>query len=199
VTAPGREQRPDLSALKAEFKLGLEGALDPANASAVSGGSRVTTLLSHWLHWNCPKCEHTFRPGDQVEIDSDGTVLHQSPLLPCARGGTAETAPTVILSEFFAGLDSSWPPPPDMEIIRLEEGHFLLAPPHAEFQRHRCWVCGHTLRLHDSVVRCPCSPKKPLCAVAIHRDPIHGLHCLNSWNPQGTLKHCPVTSRVLDG
>jgi hypothetical protein len=194
-----REGRSALSALLTEFERGHDGALDPANAAAVRGGQAVTTLLSHWLHTRCPTCAHTFRTGDRVKISADGTVRHQSPSLPCASGGTAETAPTKVLAEFFAGLDESWPPPPDLQVIRLEAGHVLLAPPHARFQRHACAVCGHTLRLHDSVVLCPCSPLRRLCAVAIHRDPLHGLHCLEAWNPGGTLKYCPVTSRVLDG
>jgi hypothetical protein len=199
VSELARDRRSALSALQTEFQRGLDGALDPVNASAVRGGQAVTTLLSRWLHTHCPTCAHTFRTGDPVEISSDGTVRHQSASLRCASGGTVETAPATVLTEFFAGLDASWPPPPDMQVIRLEEGHVLLAPPRAGFQRHTCAVCGHTLRLHDSVVLCPCSPLKPLCGVAIHRDPLHGLHCLEAWNPGGTLKYCPVTSRVLDG
>jgi hypothetical protein len=200
VSEQPRRETSAISALQGEFQRGLDGALDPANASAVQGGQAVTTPLSRWLHMKCPTCQHTFRTGDLVEISPDGkTVRHQSPSLPCATGAVAETAPKAALSEFFAGLDAAWPPPPDMQVIRLEEGHPLLAPPVAGFERHACKVCDHTLRLHDSVVLCPCSPTRPLCSAAIHRDPLHGLHCLEAWNPGGTRKYCPVTSRVLDG
>jgi hypothetical protein len=192
-------KRVKASALRAEFEFGVASASDPANASAVRGGRAVTTLLSRWLHMRCVTCGHTFRPGDEVDISADGTVRHQGPLLACAGGEPAEAAPAAVVAAFFAGLDEAWPPPRDMQVIRLEAGHSLLAPPLAGFRRHACAVCGHTLRLYDSVVLCPCSPSRPMCGVAIHRDPLHGLHCLEAWNPGGTLKYCPVTSRVLDG
>jgi hypothetical protein len=199
VSAPHREEGPARSDSKIEFLRGIDAALDPANATVVRGGRAVTTLLSSWLHTRCTTCGHTFRTGDEVEVSPDGTVRHQSPLLACASGETAEAAPSAVVREFFAGLDEAWPPPREMQVIRLEAGHDLLAPPVAGFQRHTCAVCGHTLRPHDSVVLCPCSPMRPVCAVAIHRDPFHGLHCLEAWNPGGTLKYCPVTSRELDG
>jgi len=51
-------------------------------------------------------------------------------------------------------------------------------------------------------VICPCSPLEPLCQTAIHRDLIHGLHCLEAWNPgvnqQGKQRYCPITSRKID-
>jgi hypothetical protein len=199
VSEPRREEGPAYSVSKIEFLRGIDAALDPANATVVRGGRAVTTLLSSWLHMRCPTCAHTFRTGDEVEVSPDGTVRHQSPLLACASGKTADAAPSAAVSAFFAGLDEAWPPPWDMQVIRLEEGHVLLDPPTAGFRRHACVVCGHTLRVHDSVVLCPCSPATPICGVAIHRDPLHGLHCLEAWNPGGTLKYCPVTSRELDG
>jgi hypothetical protein len=47
------------------------------------------------------------------------------------------------------------------------------------------------------VIFCPCQPGSPLCLVAIHRDPVHGLHCWEDWNPGAYQLHCPATSRAL--
>ncbi|MCP4654562.1 MAG: hypothetical protein GY856_03980 [bacterium] len=187
----------DVKRLKAAFDAGKAAALDPANApAAVTGGRATTTLQSPWLHLRCRLCGHTFRPGDEIEL-SGGVAAHASAALPCA--GAAGSAPPASpeIAEFFAGLDETWPPPKNLAIIRLEDGHFLLAPPVAGFRRRSCAVCGHTFRPHDHVVLCPCFPDKPRCQVAIHRDPIHGLHCWEDWNPGAHKLHCPATSREI--
>jgi hypothetical protein len=198
VNREGEGGQAEGSALGADFEHGIASALDPANAGVVRGGQAVTTLLSRWLHLRCPSCGHTFRPGDEVDVSADGTVRHQSALLPCAGGGTAESIASAASSEFFRGLDEAWPPPEDMPVVRLERGHPLLAPPLAAFRRHACVICGHTLRLYDSVILCPCSPWEPICSVAIHRDPLHGLHCWEAWRLEDERRHCPVTSRLID-
>src|SRR5205085_2866290 len=76
---------------------------------------------------------------------------------------------------FYLGLDESWPPPATLPVRRLElgtkVGDLLLAPAVSGFRRHRCAICGHTLRPHDQVVICPCRPEQPMCILAIHRDP----------------------------
>ncbi|WP_424095348.1 hypothetical protein [Moorena producens] len=97
----------------------------------------------------CPVCSHTFRLGDEVYIAEDRTFRHNSGLLPCAQGNATGSEPSPETSAFFAGLDTAWPPPKDMPIVRLEAGHELLAPPLAGFQRHTCVVCGHTYWLTD--------------------------------------------------
>ncbi|MGK7874145.1 MAG: hypothetical protein AB4426_12770 [Xenococcaceae cyanobacterium] len=186
--------------LRTIFDHGVAVAIDPTNNDAIAlGGQGTTTLNSYWLHQRCPVCSHTFRLGDEVEIAEDKSVRHNSALLPCAQGNVTALDPGQETSAFFAGLDAAWPPPKDIPIVRLEATHELLAPPLAGFQRHTCAVCGHSLRLNDHVVICPCSPHKPLCKIAVHRDLIHGLHCFDAWNPaaNGQL-YCPVTSRKLD-
>ena len=195
------DTRIERATLQAEFGHGEAAALDPENAAAVQGGHAVTTRQSRWFHRRCPVCQHTFRSGDEVRVSEDGTVLHESAAPACASGSESEPAPAGTVAAFFAGLDESWPPPSDMPVIRLEHGHRLLAPPPpgSRFQRHICVGCGHTLRPHDSVVICPCSPRDPICEVAIHRDPLHGLHCWEDWNPGGRRTHCPVTSAPIDG
>lgn len=186
--------------LKQEFDRGIAIAMDPANDDAIQkGGKAITTLNSYWLHRFCSVCQHTFRLGDEVFIDSQGVIRHFSILLPCHRGVEAPVEVSKETSVFFKGMDETYPPPEDVCIVRLEEGHELLAPPSKQFHRRRmCAVCGHTFRLNDHVVICPCSPNDPRCITAIHRDPIHGLHCFDAWNPGANKQDfCPVTSTKI--
>jgi hypothetical protein len=187
--------------LRAELQRGIAAAMDPLNRGAVHGGHAVTSLHSPWLHQPCPVCRHTFRVGDEVEIDRDTTVRHHSALLPCAGGELAARPKNSELNAFLAGLDHAWPPPPGVSVHRLEDGgqwQRLLAAPTAGFRRHSCAVCGHTLRPLDMVVICPCEPGQPRCQVAIHRDPVHGLNCWDAWSPGEFRLHCPATSRPID-
>lgn len=185
--------------LKQEFDRGIAAAMDPVNDNAIEkGGKAITTLNSYWLARFCPVCQHTFRLGDVVFIDEQGTVCHFSALLPCRKG--AEVFPSVSkeTSVFFEGMDETYPPPDDVRIVRLKEGDELLAPTSRQFRRRRCAVCGHTFRLNDHVVICPCSPNEPRCITAIHRDTIHGLHCFDAWNPGANKQEfCPVTSSKI--
>jgi Zn finger protein HypA/HybF involved in hydrogenase expression len=181
------------------FEQGFAAAMDPINASSIQEGCAITTLNSYWLHRHCHKCEHTFRTGDEVYIFKDSTVLHNSNLLACAEKQTITAHRPAETMAFFQGLDITWPPPKDFPLKRLEEGDPLIAPAYAGFQRHTCAVCGHTLRLHDLVVICPCQPQTPMCQIAIHRDPIHGLHCWELWDnwAPDQKRFCPATSRKL--
>ncbi len=189
---------PSRAALQIEFEAGEAAALDPANEPAATGGHATTTLQSPWLHLRCRVCGHTFRPGDPVEVDSGGEAVHAGAALPCAGGDVAAEA-NPEAAAFFDGLDETWPPPENLPVVRLEAGHYLVAPPLAGFRRRTCAVCGHTFRPLDHVVQCPCFPEAPRCGVAIHRDPVHGLHCYDDWNPGAHQLHCPATSRKLDG
>lgn len=203
------QSNPSSKELRAEFDRSVAVAMDPSNDAAIqAGGKATTTLNSFWLHQVCPVCKHTFRLGDEVEIDANGTVLHNSALLPCAQQEVQEVTvnqATSETTEFFTGLDEAWPPPQDMPVRRLdfetEIGKKLLVKPVGAFRRPSCAVCSHTLRLHDHVVICPCSPHEPLCQTAVHRDLLHGLHCLDAWNPSANSAdgraYCPVTSRKL--
>ncbi|MCP4696644.1 MAG: hypothetical protein GY862_07330 [Gammaproteobacteria bacterium] len=185
--------------LNTEFQRGITAALDPVNAQADQKGHAVTTLHSPWLHSHCQTCGHTFRPGDEVFIFPDGRILHDSGLLPC-KGQSSEAAiQSEAAGDFFQGLDAAWPPPKDLPVVRLEQGSRLLAPPYAGFKRHTCAVCGHTFRLHDMVIICPCQPRAPMCQVAIHRDPLHNLHCWSLWGTEegNRLQYCLATSRKL--
>lgn len=192
------------SVLRARFERGLASAMDPFNNTAFNGGgTAVTTPRSFWLHRTCEICAHTFRVGDEVHVGEDGRVQHSSGLLPCARGDRGAAAPFKESADFFAGLYEAWPPPKNLPIIRLDAASPLVAAPYAGFRRHACAVCGHTLRVNDHVIICPCSLDEPLCQTAIHSDRVNGLPCLESWNPginqQGNeQRYCPITLRRLD-
>jgi hypothetical protein len=186
--------------LTAELSRGIAVSMDPVNDLAIqTGGKATTTLNSHWLHQRCPACSHSFRLGDRVEINAEtGVILHNSTLLPCAQGLNLDPMASPVTTDFFVGLDEAWPAPPDIQTRRLEAGESLLKPPSNGFQRHTCFVCGHTFRLHDHVVICPCSPNQPRCEIAVHRDLIHGLHCFDAWNPRANKqRYCPVTLKEL--
>lgn len=184
------------------FRQGEQEAMDPDNKETVAGGKgAVTTLRSRWLHLRCVECGHTFRVGDPVDIGADLKARHASPELPCAGSVAAAVSDPKEAADFFRGLDEGWPPPANLPVTRLEQGtkigDILLAPPLAGFRRHTCAICGHTLRRHDQVIICPCHPEKPMCVLAIHRDPVHNLNCWEAWNPGAVQKYCPATSRKL--
>lgn len=181
------------------FERGLSQALDPANRLMVEGGQGITTLYSPWLHKLCPVCKHSFRLDDEAVLSSNGIARHNTLLLPCAGGATDGPPQTSAATAFFRGLDAAWPPPQNLPLRRLEEGDPLLALPPAGLRRHKCAVCGHTLRLHDVVVICPCQPQNPLCQIAIHRDPAHNLSCWEEWKPDAYDLYCPATSRKIAG
>jgi hypothetical protein len=183
------------------FREGEEAAADPENQEVVAGGRASTNLRSRWLHLRCELCGHTFRVGDAVEVGADRKARHASEELPCSGGTFSKLPDATEAAAFFAGLDESWPPPAKLPVRRLEPGtptgDSLLAPPVSGFRRHRCAVCGHTLRPHDQVVICPCFPEQPMCILAIHRDPVRSLNCWEAWNPGEVQQYCPATSRKL--
>ena len=184
-----------------EIQRGIRAAMDPTNRDALSGGRGVTTLQSSWLHQACPVCRHTFRVGDEVAVDAQGTPRHDSPDLPCGGSAHAVAVQGDELTAFFRGLDTAWPPPQGIPVWRLELGGMfshLLSPPFAGFRRHACAVCGHSLRPQDVVVICPCHAAGRTtrrCDIAIHRDSVRGLHCWDAWTHGELSRYCPGTSQ----
>jgi len=180
-----------------EFQQGLSAGIDPINSKQNDTGKAITTIHSHWLNLHCSKCGHSFRNGDIVVIMEDGTVYHETPLLPCASGSPPIINESDLLDQFYAGIETTYPPLKIAPVTRLEKGHFLISDPTPGFRRYECSVCGHTLRLYDIVVICPCNPEDPKCRIAIHNDPIKGLNCWGEWKPKQYTLHCPATSKKL--
>ncbi len=169
------------------FARGLRAGRDPANAHSLVDGRAKTTLHSPWLRRRCSQTGHTFRVGDPVVVRAATVTLDPTALLDL-------TSPEA--RAFHAGLVAAWPT--QAQVTRLcDAGHPLLAPPTAAFPRRQCAVCGHTFRLGDQVVLCPCSPGRPMCGGAVHRDPMRSLTCWDDAQAQ-MRGRCPVTARVLN-
>lgn len=174
----------------AQFEAGLTMGLDPDNRAPFVGNPgddnsarRLTTLRSRWLHRRCTVCGHSFRLGDEVTLTPSGGVVHDMPRLRCAEGATTAPDDVAERQAFFQGLDAAWASSTCIE--RLEDGHYLLAPPQTGRARSTCRVCGHTFRPGDHVVICPCSPSfdpaQRKCIAAVHQDTLNQLHCLAEW------------------
>jgi hypothetical protein len=168
--------------------LGIQGGA--LELGGLPSGPQVTSRRSPWLHRRCRVCGHSFRVGDRVRIGQGGAVAHDMPMLRCCGGDTdADAQATLLLEErqFYAGLAAGWPMALSRELTRLEPGHPLLAPPRAGHRRASCRVCGHSFRPGDLVLICPCSPARPICRAAVHRDLLHQLHCWDIWQaaPRG--------------
>ena len=172
-----------------QFERGLIEGRDPGMSLTASKGVLLTGLESYWLHMYCSRTGHTIRVGDAIEIGADGK--------PCLTVDPDAVGDARRITDFVAGLERVWPPPGDVPMRRIMPGDSLLAPPLRLIRRAACAVCGHTVRAFEQVILCPCQPLEPLCALAIHRDPMRGLNCFDSWNPGEELQYCPATSRAL--
>lgn len=161
----------------------------------------LTVPTSPWLFDRCEVCGHSFRRGDAVRTRADGRAVHDLPALPCASGAAAPATPTdpgAVLA-FYEGLREAWPVAQGARAERLLPGDPLLVPPVGRVGRHACFVCSHTLRPWDAVVRCPCGRDPSGCRVAIHSDPSRQLRCWDSWVEAGQGSFCPRTMEKVDG
>lgn len=194
------------------FELGQAAAFewrpdDGSHGSAGTAGSgeTVTTLISWWNHLLCDACGHTFRRGDRVVRDAmTRTVRHLEPTLGCSeRAGQAsasasddgDVADPDDLRAFAEGLHKAWPPEIGVPVTHLSPDDWRVRRPPEPLERTRCLYCAHTFRPDEQVVICPCSPQSPVCGAAVHRDPIAGLVCWESWRPEGDVRSCPVTAQ----
>jgi hypothetical protein len=131
------------------------------------------------------------------------TVFHLDPRLDCARsaetGSTADAEPAADVSaqlrDFASGLATTWPPDADVPLSVLGEDDWRVTRPPEPMERARCLFCAHTFRAGEQVVTCPCRPQDAACGAAVHRDPVAGLVCWESWHPGGEVEICPITTR----
>jgi hypothetical protein len=185
-----------------EFELGLQAGTDPQpddwTARDTAG---FTSQTSPWLSDVCDTCGQTFRRGDPVRHDpASGKVIHTEPRLNCGTAitGDRDRQGGGDNEQFMAGLLQAWPPAAGIQVTMLDADDWRVARPGR--QSPRCLYCGHTFRAGEAVVICPCRPSDPHCGAAIHRDPVAGLTCWESWRPDSTLSICPVTlTRVEPG
>ncbi|MGB0521329.1 MAG: hypothetical protein ACPGJS_00145 [Flammeovirgaceae bacterium] len=185
------------------FQEALTSAMDPYNDHKLNSDYATTTIYSPWLHKRCVECGHTFRLDDEVTISADGTVRHNSRLLPCSGNNFQDDhIDSGTLNEFYAGILETYPPPNGLQVYYLnpadENAQLLLAPPKHGFKRHECAICSHTLRPTDIIVVCPCHPSAPQCRVTIHWDPFRGLNCWGEWKSHVDKLFCPATSKRVN-
>jgi hypothetical protein len=193
VHAPGAEE----AALNLGTRLGLDP--QPALAQDHADGVVVTRSWSWWNGVRCRTCGHTFRRGDRaLVVAAARTVQHLVPGLVCgtdprpgADRGTAEQ------DELAAGLLATWPA--DVPISRLAPDDWRIPRPGRRGSTYppACLYCGHSFRAGEYVVICPCAPRLQACGAAVHRDPVAGLPCWDSWRPEGELAVCPTTMARL--
>ena len=179
---------------------------DPEGKS--TQGIMHITRRSLWNSSRCPACGHTFREGDVVLVrdNEDGgsrTVLHNSAEFPCAGVPPELPAPPAddTADRFAAAIARFFPVRPSLSVLRLTERHCRLAEACID-KRRDCMLCGHTVRIGDRVVRCPCGLPKKLCYEVVHHDPAQGFRCYTTWmefgkerqrcrNPLGSLTANP--------
>ncbi|MEU9478249.1 hypothetical protein [Streptomyces sp. NPDC048191] len=194
------------SAVATDFELGLAGGLSEADETAEAGGpaTGVTVVTERLLDQLgrpgqiCRECHHTFRPGEEVTVGRDPatgsfTLRHRRRLLGCGEGGAPDPHTARLAADFHRGLDETNPPSRDMSPRRLAPGDELLTVyenPGGPPFRFRCWACDMTLRPGDLVIRCTCSPDRPGCLGAIHRDPERGNLCYDNWRAHNSTNPC---------
>ncbi|GAA1416724.1 hypothetical protein [Catellatospora coxensis] len=181
------------------FDEGMQAAFDPRAAMTADkrAGHFVTTIATPWHSRFCTGCGHTFRIDDRVVVDDAGDVRHLDPLLGCAHpAGASPDLPE--LADFTAGMLDAWPAPDEVPLTSTDDVPFLARRPPGGFERMACLFCGHTFRPAETVVLCPCRPTEQLCRAAVHRDPVRGLVCWESWRPGQRVKVCPVMLLRLD-
>jgi hypothetical protein len=202
----------DASEEQRQLRLGWDAGIDPppaedgigdrslGNADANATRVAVTSSASRWNFRVCKQCGHTFRRRDRVQIGPTG-IFHLAPGLFCADAdadaGSPMPAETVLngpeeTAELSAGIEAAWPAKVKVRQLRPDDRRIAIR--HGDV-RPTCLVCGHTFRVGEFVVVCPCQPDSPRCGGTVHRDPAAGLTCWENWRPSGEVKICPVMHR----
>lgn len=197
-----------------EARASLEGAEQSFVFGLIRGtriidfSARLTTLRAPWYKKRCVECGHTFREGDPVVACPEPTcnaVYHQHPLhnLECF-GVTFDhdkrcrcerefvSAPPVLagvardltpsMRAFIQGIKKVLKEDPNVSTIVADERH----------EGQLCAVCGHTIRLKEVVVKCPCP-----CGCLIHFDVARQMRCWLEWKGGRGRDRCPLTGLEL--
>lgn len=169
-----------------EFRRGFTEGRDPTNVTPMPGSEAVTTRTADWRGLVCMQTGHTFRRGDRVRFGDN--------LKPALLDPPSELeAPEV--REFIAGLEEASGHIGTQRMM-IVPGHALLSWAPGRIPRHRCAICGHTLRPYEIVVICPCNPAAPLCGLPVHQDPRQSLACYDAWRQSSErAQFCLANSR----
>jgi hypothetical protein len=171
-----------------------------------------TSARSPWYRRRCAECRHTFRVGDPAATcPRCGRVYHWNPIqgLDCLGVVFDNEAGRCICR----GERILEPPPIPADLVAAEPmGAFVggLAREYSAYGGQRpvvvtpelegllCAVCGHTVRLRELVVHCPCgNGPGGLCPAVIHLDFARQLHCWNDWHGGRGKSYCPLTGHEL--
>jgi hypothetical protein len=194
------QQHPDEEIAK--FNKGKGAARNPYNKDNCRNQHVITRLESDWTYTHCKKCSHTFRIDDTVFITPDGNVNHDHILLNCSEN---QSGADIIITEevvsYYKGITEAYFADKSIKFQLVspenDETAYLIKPPFNGFKRNKCGICSHTIREHDIVVICPCSPDAPRCKIAVHLDPFRGLNCWGAWNSNIIERYCPAFSQKL--
>ncbi len=171
-----------------------------------------TTPRSPWYRRRCAECRHTFRVGDPAAtcprcgriyhwnpvqgLDCLGVVFdHEEGQCICRKERILEPPPMPDMlvrpeqmSAFVGGLAQEWSAYGDRDPV-------VVTP---ELEGLLCAVCGHTVRLRELVVRCPCgNGPENVCPAVVHLDFARQLHCWNDWHGGRGKSYCPLTGHKV--
>lgn len=183
-----------------ELSLGIEEGFDPkphpgGDSALTADGIVITRSWSWWNGTYCRTCGHTFRRGDRVLVTSPTrAVQHLVPGLECGTDPEPSPDPgTAERNDLAAGLLACWPTSAPESQLAPDDWRIPRPGTRADRRPPVCLYCGHTFRAGEYVVICPCTPERPACGAAVHRDPAAGLPCWDRWHPEGDLLVCPIT------
>ncbi|MCP4663786.1 MAG: hypothetical protein GY856_51030 [bacterium] len=115
-----------------------------------------------------------------------GEPIPESPPIPSDLSRPEHVA------SFVGGLSQEW----SAYGGRLPEA----VTPSSELEGRLCAVCGHTARLGEMVVRCPCgNGPGGVCPGVIHLDLARQLHCWNDWHGGRGKSYCALTGHEVRG
>lgn len=190
--------------LDAAIQRGLAIARDPQNAHITDPHTpRITTIYSPWYSEICLRCGHTLREDDQVlpHPNRPERYLHEDPatgfgcwsrlqglpLLVTLAEDTPELA--AVREQFLAGLHAHWTP--EQANKRLDT---LVVKRGDPWVLQICTICGHSVRVGDQVVRCPCG--NPSCHGVFHQDITRHLTCWDTWGRTHYRQYCAFTGQL---
>jgi len=167
-----------------------------------------TTARSPWYRRRCAECRHTFRVGDPAATcPRCGRIYHWNPIqgldclgvvfdneegrcicrdeqIPRLPSIPADLVAPEQMAVFIRGLAREWSAYGGQTPV-------VVTP---ELEGRLCAVCGHTVRLREMVVCCPCgNGPGNVCPAVIHLDFARQLHCWNDWNGGRGKNYCPLT------
>jgi hypothetical protein len=167
---------------RAAFESGRRAGRASGEEMPAPGGEAHIGRASPWIGLICPETHHSFRRGDRVRFGDD---LAPRLILP-AMDVRAED-----VVQFYQGLDTTSP----RWSRHVGPDDPLAAPPGDGVPRRACAICGHTFRVFDAVVVCPCDPDRPSCGIAVHQDPARSLVCYDAWRESSLAAFCLANSR----